>query len=188
MLTEKIKAATQQYHQETEKILVSKLKNMRSANDYSNILKLFYGFFGGLEEQIGQYINSSNLKDYSERRKAAALANDLQALDNTLPPKATGKQLPVIENELQAFGALYVIEGSTLGGQIISKMVQQHLDINDSQGISFFKGYGEDTGKKWAGFQQLLNTIATNDADQNELITAANDTFAKFRDWMVLSL
>ena len=184
MLTEKIKAATQQYHQETEKILVGKMKNMRSLNDYSDILKLFYGYFGGLEQQIDKHINPTKLTDYNERRKTAAFANDLEALGNTAPRKATGTELPTIENELQAFGALYVIEGSTLGGKIISKMVQQHLGITDGKGLSFFNGYGDDTGKKWADFQKVLNAVTTTNADQKEVIAAANETFAKFRDWM----
>jgi len=184
MLTEKIRTATQQYHQETEKILIGKMKNMRSLNDYSAILKYFYGYFGGLEQQIDQYITTAHLPDYNERRKATALANDLQVLGNTQPVQATGAELPTIENELQAIGALYVIEGSTLGGQIISKMVQQHLGITDGKGLSFFNGYGEDTGKKWADFQQVLNNIATTPQDEETVIAAANDTFLKFREWM----
>lgn len=184
MLTEKIKAATQQHHQETEKILVGKLKNMRSLNDYSDILKLFYGYFGGLEQKTDRY-NPTTLTDYSERRKTATLANDLQVLGNTLPRKASNSELPTIDNHLQAFGALYVIEGSTLGGKIISKMVQQHLNITDGKGLSFFNGYGEDTGNKWQAFRQVLNNIAQTTAEENAVIAAANDTFLKFKRWLV---
>ena len=184
MLTEKIRIATQQYHQETEKILIGKLKNMRSLNDYSDILKIFHGYFGGLEQLIDQHINPEILTDYNERRKAAALGNDLQALNSALPTQATGNQLPAIDNTLEAFGALYVIEGSTLGGKIISKMVQQHMGITDGKGLSFFDGYGEDTGIKWAGFQEKLNSIAQTPEQEDEVITAANNTFLKFKEWM----
>ncbi|MFD0748714.1 biliverdin-producing heme oxygenase [Mucilaginibacter calamicampi] len=184
MLTEKIKTATLQYHQETEKILIGKMKSMRSLNDYSAILKLFYGYFGGLEQRVDQYIDANNLSDYAGRRKTAALATDIEALGETLPRKAEGGELPTIENELQAFGALYVIEGSTLGGKIISKMVQQHLGITDGKGLSFFDGYGDDTGKKWSAFQQALNNIGMSPEREDAVIAAANDTFAKFRDWL----
>jgi heme oxygenase (biliverdin-IX-beta and delta-forming) len=184
MLTEKIKTATQQYHQQTEKILIGKMKSMRSLNDYSDILKIFYGYFGGVEQRIDQYINPTNLADYHERRKTAALESDLEALGNTLPRKAGDDDLPAITNYLQAFGALYVIEGSTLGGKIISKMVQQHLAINDGKGLSFFNGYGDDTGKKWSTFQQVLNSLANTPEHENEVIAAANNTFAKFKAWM----
>lgn len=185
MLTEKIKAATQHYHQETEKILVGKMKSMRSAGDYAHILQLFYGYFGGLELLIDQYINTQNLPDHNERRKTAALATDLANLGSVLPQKAINTELPKINNALQAFGALYVIEGSTLGGKIISKMVQQHLGMNDGKGLSFFNGYGDETGKKWKSFQQILNEIAPSQTEQDEVIDAANNTFEKFRDWMV---
>jgi heme oxygenase len=184
MLTETIKTATQQYHQATEKILIGKMKNMRSLNDYSDILQLFYGYFGGLEQQIDRYITATDLTDYNERRKTAALANDLEALGTTLPTKASDDELPSINNNLQAFGALYVIEGSTLGGKIISKMVQQHLGITDGKGLSFFDGYGEDTGRKWSEFQQTLNNVGNTPEREAEIIAAANDTFAKFKAWL----
>ncbi len=184
MLTERIKAATQEYHQQTEKILIGKMKNMRSVNDYTDILKVFYGYFGGLEKQIDKYINPTNLTDYDERRKTAALANDVLAFGNVLPQQASGRQLPAIESGLQAFGAAYVIEGSTLGGKIISKMVQQHLGITDGKGLSFFNGYGEETNNKWAAFQQVLNNVAATPEKEDKVIAAANDTFKKFKEWM----
>lgn len=184
MLTEKIRIATQDYHQQTEKILVGKMKAMRSLHDYSEILRLFYGYFGGLEKLINEHVNNANLSDYDERRKTAALANDLEALGKPLSRNASGNELPVIENELHAFGAMYVIEGSTLGGQIISKMVQQHLGINDGKGLSFFNGYGEDTGRKWANFQQALNAVAADPEKEDEIIAAANETFAKFKTFL----
>ncbi|NNU33797.1 biliverdin-producing heme oxygenase [Mucilaginibacter sp. S1162] len=93
----------------------------------------------------------------------------------------TNNELPQITNYLQGFGALYVIEGSTLGGQIISKMVQQHLPVQDGKGLSFFNGYGDKMHQMWGAFKDILNKAAATPEDEQIIIAAANDTFAKFK-------
>ncbi|MFD2147727.1 biliverdin-producing heme oxygenase [Mucilaginibacter antarcticus] len=184
MFTEKLKEVTLANHQQTEKILVGKLKSMRSVQDYITILSSFYGYFGGLEKQIERYLNPSNMADYEERRKTAAIADDIKVLGGTVPAVATGDELPRIENCLQAFGALYVIEGSTLGGQIISKMIQNHLPIQNGAGLSFFNGYGDNMQQMWTSFKELLNKAAMTPADEETMAEAANQTFARFKNWL----
>jgi len=184
MFTNKIKEATLQNHQQTEKVLVGKMKSMRSKQDYINLLNLFYGYFGGLELHIERYINVSNLADYLQRRKTSAIADDIKALGAAVPALATDDELPVIDNYLKAFGAMYVIEGSTLGGKIISKMIQQHLHIEDGKGLSFFNSYGEQTEQMWASFKEILNDVAITAGDEAVITGAANETFLKFKAWL----
>lgn len=184
MFTEKLKEATLYNHQQTEKILVAKMRNMVSKQDYVALLSDFYAYFGGIECQIAHFIDTSNLADYLERRKTAAIADDINALGGTVPLKAEGNNLPKIDNHLQAFGALYVIEGSTLGGEIISKMVKQHLQIDDNSGLSFFNSYGVETHQMWAKFKLILNDIANTPLDEDTIIQAANETFVKFKNWL----
>lgn len=184
MFTDKIKEATLEYHQQTEKILVGKMKSMRSKDDYIDLLKIFYSYFGGLEQKTRQYINQENLKDYARRRKTEAIADDLKALGSTIPPFAGDEFLPPIDNYLQAFGALYVIEGSTLGGKIISKMIQQHLHIDNGTGLSFFNGYAEQTQQMWLEFKAVLNAAVNTDEAESIVLNAANQTFACFKRWM----
>src|SRR5690606_25688073 len=90
--------------------------------------------------------------------------------------------LPEIINHYQALGALYVIEGSTLGGQIICKMLAQQLDRTDFSQMSFFGGYGDQTENMWQKFKQSLDQpvyIPGHDT----IIEAANQTFMKFGKW-----
>ncbi|MES2810008.1 MAG: biliverdin-producing heme oxygenase [Bacteroidota bacterium] len=184
MFTDHIKEATLQNHQQTEKILIGKMKAMRSQQDYVALLSDFYGYFGGLEQQIERYVNASNLADYEERRKTAAIADDIKAMGGNVPATATAEDLPVIDNYLKAFGALYVIEGSTLGGKIISKMVQQHLRVEGTAGLSFFNSYGDNTQHMWDSFKEVLNAAPVS-ADEEAIITeAANRTFLKFKNWL----
>ena len=182
MLSERLKEETKTNHQILEKALLGNLKAIRSVSEYTDLLKLFYSYFGGLEVRISELIDTDLLPDSNQRRKTAALAQDLQDLGSEIPSKASGMALPAIFTHLQALGALYVIEGSTLGGKIISKMMQQHLGLTDI-GLSFFSGYGEQTEHMWDTFKDVLNQQAHNPEDQAIVITAANETFLKFGEW-----
>lgn len=182
MLSEKLKEATKQNHQLLEKKLVANMRMIRSKDDYANLLSFFYGFFGGLEIEINKSIGLSNLPDYAQRRKTSALAYDLNQLAKDLPPLATGSNLPQITNHLQATGALYVIEGSTLGGKIISKMIGQQLNLTVNDGITFFESYGDQTEKMWQAFKQAIDRPIEL-VQEDVVIRAANETFTKFSEW-----
>lgn len=182
MLSDKLKEETKVNHQQLEKVLIVKLKSVRSKNEYAEILKLFYGYFGGLEVLIDKVIDTGLLPDSERRRKTAALARDLEDLGSEIAAKASGTALPAINIHLQALGALYVIEGSTLGGTIISKMMQQQLNLTGG-GLSFFSGYGEHTTRMWDTFKEILDQQAQNPEQEAVVIAAANETFLKFGEW-----
>ncbi|WP_454804142.1 biliverdin-producing heme oxygenase [Mucilaginibacter phyllosphaerae] len=181
MLSDKLKEETKTNHQILEKALVGQLKAVRTTQEYANLLKLFYGYFGGLETRINEVIDTNLLPDSTERRKTQAIADDIKALGGEAPDTATGDDLPTINIHLEALGALYVIEGSTLGGKIISKMMQQQLGL--VTGFSFFAGYGEKTEQMWDVFKQALNRQAENPEQEAVVIAAANQTFLKFGEW-----
>ena len=182
MIADQIKKDTHTHHQALESIMVRQLKSMKSVADYTDILEIFYSYFGGLEQQIKAYLNKDLAID--QRRKAGDLAADIAHFGAITPDFATGKDLPQIQNHLQAIGALYVIEGSTLGGIHISKMITKQLELNDTKGLTFFNGYGDDTMNMWSQFKDYLNEQPSNEAEQAEIIAAANETFMKFKLWM----
>jgi len=183
MLADQLKTDTLTNHQQLEKLLVVRMKAIRSIEDYVGLLQIFYSYFSGLEEKIDQYITVAELPDYQQRRKSAALAQDIEDLGGTPVEKANGEDLPAIENIEQAYAAMYVIEGSTLGGKIISKMMAQQLRIIDGKGLAFFGGYGDNTESMWEKFKQTLNTHAQSANEEIEIVNTANQTFIKFKEW-----
>lgn len=182
MLSEKLKEQTLTNHQQLEKKLVGQLKAIRSKEEYANLIKLFYGYFGGLETRINSVLDAKQFPDSADRRKTDALANDLTYLGAAVPTKAEGDALPDIYTHLQAVGALYVIEGSTLGGKIISKMMQQQLGL-EHDGLTFFQGYSDRSNQMWDTFKDMLNSQAQNPEQEAVIIAAANETFLKFGEW-----
>lgn len=182
MLSEKLKENTKQHHQLLEKKMVVRMKSVSTQNEYAQLLSLFYSFFGGLEVVIDRYIDTALLPDYAQRRKSAALADDLLELSAQLPLFALRNDLPEIRDHIQCIGALYVMEGSTLGGKIIAKMMMQQLNVTDMPGLSFFKGYGEQTMAMWQIFKQYID-IPLSATEQEIIIQSANDTFLQFSNW-----
>lgn len=179
LLSDQLKTRTLAAHQELEKVLVQRMRTLQTINDYLLLLQFFYSYFGALEDRINLYLGSAELPDYPQRRKTAALAADIQALGGTLPSKTPLNDLPQIKNHLQAFGALYVMEGSTLGGPVISAMIRKQLGLTD-KGLTFFYSYGEHLTTMWDTFKLTLNRQAETHSDVEMTITAANATFRKF--------
>lgn len=183
MLADILKKDTLSNHQQLEKMLVGRMKAIRTTADYIDLLQLFYSYFGGLEKQIDQHLDQDLLPDYAQRRKSASLVQDIEALGGKPGQTATGAALPVINNPRQAMAALYVIEGSTLGGKFISKMIAQQLHVTDGKGFSFFNSYGADTEAMWNIFKDTLNRQTATAVEQAEVVDAANQTFARFEAW-----
>lgn len=176
MLSNHIKEATKPAHQQLEAVVVRKLKAIRNAADYADLLKHFYAYFNAVEKAIAPYISAAVLPDHKERRNSGYIKRDIEALGSGVDgaPPATA---PDIHNIVEALGALYVLEGSVMGGRIIVQMLEKG---GIREGISFFSGYGEDTGSMWRSFTEVLNKHALTAEDEAQAIAAANATFVKF--------
>ena len=177
-----LKQRTKFPHQQLEKILLSKLKSISAVSDYVDILNSFYGYIKPLETFISTNIDNNLLPDYNKRRKSDALQEDLRCFDSRLGSSLC-HDLPTVNNTYQALGALYVLEGSTLGGQIISRMIAQKLQLQNFDGLAFFKSYGDETLKMWDTFKQVLDEEVLQE-DQHAVIETAEQTFIKFKNWL----
>ncbi len=190
MILEDIRTKTAENHKllEQASLLLPITERTITLENYIEILKKFYGFFHPLEKQIDNFSQiQSYLPDYSTRRKADLICQDLVniAPQYASKPIALCKDLPAITNTSQAFGCLYVMEGSTLGGKMIAKIVKEVLQLDTINGASFFNGYGKETSSKWKLFQQALIKFSHDYSTNHEIIDAANETFFKFEQWII---
>jgi heme oxygenase len=107
--------------------------------------------------------------DLAERGKQALLARDLDAVrppgappsppGTPPPPPASGgadAALPAAPTLAHAFGLLYVLEGATLGGQLLRRRLGPALDLTAEQGLAFFGAYGSEVGPMWRAFTDAL--------------------------------
>ena len=185
-LTDQLKNKTVEKHQRVEKSLLLLLKSMESTADYLQILHIFYSYFGGLEQSIDPFINEQVVDDYHYRRKSSAIADDILSLHGSFPEKMGAGLLPEISNPWQALGAMYVMEGSTLGGTHIAAMIAKRIPYLSSH-LRFFKGYGSETQTMWEKFKMNLNRYSADPEKWPMVINAADETFEKMNHCIQLN-
>ncbi len=94
-------------------------------------------------------------------------------------------QIASIGSSESVFGSLYVVEGATLGGQYISRHVQQVLNVTPESGGHFFRGYGQRTGEMWQTFRSTLDSFALTQQTQDRVLFTALETFKTLRTWFL---
>lgn len=181
MLTEELKESTEEIHRASEKKMITALKQIETTTDYIGLLNWLYGFYAPLEELISKQLTEDNFPAITKRLRTEYLLWDIQEAGFPAPESVRCEQLPVIDSFYSALGALYVLEGSTLGGRIIAGMITRQLDSTKS--LSYFNGYGAETGNMWTSFKDYLNQPCTP-AQRHEIISAAEDTFLTFKNWI----
>lgn len=183
MLSERLKEETHSAHISVEKLVIPRIKNLNSNQSYLKLLKLFYGYFKPVEERIDAFISDDVVPDISERRKSKVLLRDLQLFNGNESETVVCKDVPEISDVAEALGAMYVLEGSTLGGVHLSKMISEKMNIQSEKGLEFFSGYGSETLVKWNLFKEHLNKC-TDEEIQDKIVGSANETFDKFKRWI----
>lgn len=176
-----LRAHTHASHQAVEKQLLVKIKLIRTLADYAAVLKMIYGFYAPLEQGIESYISSESSIELPQRRKASKALDDLCFIGDA-GDVAICEEIPAIQSFHQALGVLYVLEGSTLGGTVLSRMIRNQIEIADS-GLSFFLGYGEHTMVMWEKFKSHL-AGPFSELEKAEVISSAEDTFITFKKWI----
>jgi len=123
------------------------------------------------------------------RRRATLLADDLQFLGGSGPIGDLANSMDVtIPGDARSIflGRMYVMEGSTLGGQYIAAHVEEKLGLSHGLGDSYFVGYGAETSTRWQEFRSVLTALDETQADT--VIDAAKQMFTIFRIAMNESL
>jgi len=105
--------------------------------------------------------------------KAAWLAQDLAALGLEPPPRRA-LAWPAPTQATAALGAMYVLEGATLGVQIVARRAPQVT----TAARRFLDGYGQHAGVLWREFLVVLEAVP--DPRQAEVCRGAIDTFDAF--------
>jgi heme oxygenase len=175
----RLKSATADLHVEVESTLnLDKITQSEAA--YSEAIGILYLVFDRAYEELADIdFQPIKIDLGSIRRRRDWLATDLHALALPLPaPRPLGFELPTSGH---GFGCLYVLEGSALGGRVISKRVKQTLGLGPTTGGAYFHGLGRQTASHWSDFLTALNAIPVNSAMGADVEAGAIATFLAFR-------
>lgn len=110
------------------------------------------------------------LPDWESRQRTAALRADLAALSITEPELFS--PFPHFQSEASMLGAIYVLEGSRLGGALLKRSVplsfpRRFLDAHQEAG-------------SWRKLLKLLDEFLIRPHDLAAAILAAREVFARF--------
>ena len=178
---QRIKAATQPYHDQTEQLPTRSVGEF-TLDDYRDFLLTSWLFHRSLEPVLTDFWPES-LKErlqWSDRRKTWRLEQDLAELEvdfRGIPP------LPFnVATVPEALGAMYVSEGSTLGGMMMKKMWEDHPVIGQHSSFAFLGCYGKQTGSRWKSFVEVLEEGVPRPADEEAAIASAQTTFEFYQE------
>lgn len=183
MIMAKLKEATRPQHESLENS-VDVLNRLFSLEDYKTLMAKFYRFYSGIEPKLTGLDWSGSGYDLDSRLKLPRIKQDLlhlgfsEAEIDELPPWS---DLPTLNTLPAAFGSVYVIEGATLGGQVIKRHLKEQLGLNEDNGGSFFSGYGDRTGEMWNQFRAIITEYSETAQNDEEIVTAAKETFSSFK-------
>jgi heme oxygenase len=143
--------------------------------DYEALIARLYGFYVPFEAAMAIEPERSNW-----------LARDLTALNHKRPLHTLPmcRHIPRLDSQYLRLGALYVAEGSALGGRELARGLDRLLGKDVTQGRQFFIGRGAGTGESWRRYLAQLSAAPPELSAHAEVIRGATGTFAAFEHWL----
>ncbi len=181
---ETIRARTQVLHTRLEAHL-DLPHQLSSPALYTRLLARYLGLYRPIEALIAvQPASLHTAIGWPDRRRVPLLESDLLALgltENAIQNLSTYTFPPGLHQPDAIWGALYVLEGSNLGGQIIYRQIHESLGFDQHTGAAFFFGDGPATGPHWKRFLAALESNVTHPEDA---ASAASTMFQHFEHWL----
>lgn len=151
-LAEYLRQNTRQYHDMAEEKFSSQriFDHDFSLEDYQYLLLGNYCLIEAFEDEVFSHISQYPQLELllCRRRKLPSIKKELeQFAPLAVKPPAT----VTITNVYEAIGILYVIEGSTLGGNVIAKNLRRSERFKGFD-FPYFGIYGQETGLMWKNF------------------------------------
>jgi heme oxygenase len=175
-----LRGATRALHDRIEAV-VGLPERVTTVAEYRVVLERFWGFHAPLEAALAE--RDWRGFDFERRRRAHEAAADLAALG-----ERDLEGLPLWEgyrpgSEAEAFGVLYVLEGSTLGGRVIRRGLDARLGAQVAGATRFFDGRGRTGAKLWREFLTTLDVRVRTTEERAAAVHGAQAAFQAMIDW-----
>lgn len=184
--TARLRAATADRHAALESI--SGLPGtLVDARDLAAVLAIFHGFHAAFESRFitGDHWNRQGLAHVGRSRLARLRLdlNDHGLDDAAISALPISPWHPACNGTAARWGVAYVLEGSTMGGKLISRHVANGLTGGGATSHRYFQAYGDETARLWRRFTQRLDALSPSPAQESELESAARETFDCLARW-----
>lgn len=178
MISEILKDKTRFEHTTLEEKMNSEgiISGNFSVEDYNRMLEMNYRFllnfenevFDLIPERVAEKINLEN------RRKFPSIEIDILSSGVRISDEKAHEK---IINYPQAMGVFYVMEGATLGGNMMVKNLKKIPDFAEMT-FNFFGIYGSQTGEMWQKFKTVLNEEIVSESDKEQCLIGAELAFS----------
>ena len=162
-----LRAATTDAHERVD-ALYSRF-DLAGAAGYADFLVAQAGAYLAIEAALDRAGAENVLPDWPRRRRAEALRRDLAVLG--LKVSASDIEAPALGEAARVIGAIYVLEGSRLGGTMLLRSVPQ------GQPTEFLSTRHPDL---WRVFIARLDCVLADESRLETAKFAALDTFECF--------
>ncbi|HYF04292.1 MAG TPA: biliverdin-producing heme oxygenase, partial [Patescibacteria group bacterium] len=150
-----------------------------SPEEYGTLIAKNYIFHVEMEHALEFFLK--DLQEFHSRRKTQLLLKDISELGiKNLPLKKFSA--PPFTNRAEALGAMYVLEGATLGSAIIYRQLLKNREISSKSSFHYYKGYGHETGTRWKVFLRILELEIQSESDKHNAVSGAVKTFQAFEE------
>ena len=160
-----LRARTKSSHAAIETVpILSRLmaRDIRVA-EYTAVLDAMHGFHLAFEAEIAALVaDLPQAAAMLEQSRLPALRSDLAWFG--LAPSPAAPPAPGFATRAEALGALYVIEGSLLGGRVIARHLTENLNVRPGAGCSYYGGTDADTARgRWHDLCALIESLDDRD-------------------------
>lgn len=168
-LSQELRAKTAQVHEALDSGMQHAFGRL---DQYVAFLRASHRVLSSLDAALGRIFK----RPPSER--SARVAADLKTLGVPTPSVPPAPWAPA--DPAEAMGCAYVIEGSSLGGLVVAKIVERQLGIEAA--TTFLRGQGARTKELWRSFLSELDAWGANahPEERARAIQGATTTFATY--------
>ena len=159
-------------------------------SEYRYLIARLFGFYRAIEPHLFTNDADDGIPLICQY-KNNLLRCDLEALgatDRDIELLPICRDVPCITTLADRMGVTYVLEGATLGGQLIRRRLLGHFGDQVQPALNFYMAYGTDTGKRWRRFGiQMAKYFDTDRMDRDQrsaVIWAAKSTFKSLDAWL----
>jgi heme oxygenase (biliverdin-IX-beta and delta-forming) len=161
---------------------------IHTRDKYLAWLERFHGLYDPSERSLAGFIEWDALGLVpSVRSHTACLTGNLAALgvSTSNVPQASGTLLPDLPSSAHALGALYVLQGATLGGRLILRDFEARIGAPIAGATRFFGGRGEAVGPMWLSFRTVLDGFGYAQPSLCvDVVTGAKRVFQTILAWI----
>lgn len=182
MLQEKLKTATKGNHDELEELMfVNEIMNKTlTLEQYKTLLATNYIVHAAIESRLHDALDAElkTVLGIENRHKVAALEQDLLEM-NIQKNELDALDFDFLKkrdfNNASSLGAMYVLEGATLGGNVIHKKLKAN-PVFEGLSLKYYTVYAQELMPNWLSFVKVLNT-SVPEADHTAAEESAVELF-----------